>query len=261
MGGNLDSMLLQHLKYSPHADLLIRSAPLTGKTQAVNAAQRWATSHPQINMVIISAHQTPFARMYNQLMRTANRVQNRHTVFVIDDIHFLDANQLGYLDLASKNSPHISVIGLGLPIEPLGDAPRSCVLFDLINEYRSSSGLSTQQRLPVLDQVALRHTHFMARQLEMTHRGEHGLGPTDRVLQVLPEAQHVRECVARGLGAPCTILEQWLGSRNHYNNIRVAEANACGLAQIWRWTVSSENGSPQVIAHVFVTYIACSTGE
>ncbi|MCA5974435.1 MULTISPECIES: CAP domain-containing protein [Pseudomonas] len=261
MDGNLSSMLVRHLECTPKADLLIRSSPLTGKTEAVDAARNWATSNPQIDVVSLSAHHKSFALIHSQIRRTAERVKKRHTIFVIDDVHLLNASQLGRISLISKKAFHVSIIGLGLPIEPLTDISRSCILFDLINEYRSSCGLMTQQRLPSLDQLALRHTHYMARQLEMTHCGEHGLTPVDRVLQVLPEAKHVRECIARGLGAPCEILERWLGSLNHYNNIRVAETNACGLAQVWRWTVSFESGSPKVTAHVFVTYITCSIGE
>ncbi|MDD0969005.1 MULTISPECIES: CAP domain-containing protein [Pseudomonas] len=261
MDSSLDSMLIRHLEHNLRANLLIRSAPMTGKTQAIHAARQWASLHPHFDLVCFAAHHTPFAKMHKQLLHTAEYVQNRHTVFVIDDIHLLDTYQLECMAMAAKKSSQVSVIGLGLPVEPLADACRSSALFDLINEYRAASGLSTQQRIPALDQEALRHTLYMAHQLEMTHRGEHGSSPAERVLRVLPEAKHIRECVARGLAAPHEILEQWLGSRNHYNNIRVTETNACGLAQVWRWTVSRESGSPQMIAHVFVTYITCSTGE
>ncbi len=89
----------------------------------------------------------------------------------------------------------------------------------LVNEERSSAGLSSLQLSRKLSAAAQAHAEDMALKGFMGHTGSDGSSPADRVTAAGYDYVYVGENVGEGYTTPQTMMQGWMGSTGHKANI------------------------------------------
>lgn len=89
----------------------------------------------------------------------------------------------------------------------------------LVNEARNAHGLWSLNADPQLEQAAQSHTDDMANRNYFDHTTPEGQTPDQRVSATGYEWGAVAENLALGAQTPFAVMEQWLGSQAHCQNI------------------------------------------
>lgn len=98
-----------------------------------------------------------------------------------------------------------------------------------VNQARRDAELAPLAPDPKLDQVAQAHAEDMLARGFYDHRNPDGDGPRDRVTAAGWPARMVSENIARGLFQATEVVERWLDSSGHRQNILRRSASRHGL--------------------------------
>lgn len=138
---------------------------------------------------------------------------------------------------------YLAALG-GLTGPPLASAadPVITELVTLHNQERSQAGLSPLTSNAKLMAAAQRQARYMAEHEETTHQGPRGTTPKQRVVQQDYRALRVAENVASGHQTPQAVLQSWLRSPPHRQNIlgqfaEIGAARASSAAGRVYWCV------------------------
>ncbi len=114
------------------------------------------------------------------------------------------------------------------PLEDLGRVRR--VALAAVNEAREAAGRRPVEADPVLDAVAQAHAEDMLRRSYYDHRSPEGDGAARRARAAGYSARGpVAENIAKGLFTPEEVVERWLASSGHRENILLRRARKTGL--------------------------------
>ena len=100
----------------------------------------------------------------------------------------------------------------------------------ILNEYRIAAGLPTLTEDPALVEAARTHSLDQAAMQTMTHTGSDGSNAGDRVAMAGFPASIWGENVAAGYGSTSAVMDGWMGSRGHRENILEGSFTAVGVA-------------------------------
>lgn len=95
-------------------------------------------------------------------------------------------------------------------------SPRIAQLMDLHNNERNQHNVPILQQDAGLMQAAQQHADWMANNGKMSHRGENGSSPGDRIG---PGYNTWGENVAMGQKTPAEVTRDWMNSSGHRRNI------------------------------------------
>lgn len=120
----------------------------------------------------------------------------------------------------------------GLSGDPSGLARLEDALHDAVNGWREARHLVALERLPELDAVARRHSADMATRGFFSHETPEGTNPVDRI-----QAGGVDgfSLAAENVGMTTRadpngeVLQGWLHSKDHYENLSAPAFNATGI--------------------------------
>jgi uncharacterized protein YkwD len=120
--------------------------------------------------------------------------------------------------------------------------PLIATLIALHNQERSRAGLPALTMDIRLMQAAQLQAQYMARHKKATHQGQNGTTPAQRVQQQAYHALRVAENVAEGQQTAEAVLQAWLHSPPHRQNIlgpfsEIGAARAIGAAGVPYWCV------------------------
>lgn len=111
-------------------------------------------------------------------------------------------------------------------------------LVDLHNEARRDEKLRTLQVSRKLQEAAQKHAEDMAERAEMTHKGEDGSTPAERIKAEGYRYRRVGENIAYGQFSNKGVMEGWLDSPPHKKNILGS------FSQIGVGHAKSKDGTP-----------------
>ena len=100
-----------------------------------------------------------------------------------------------------------------------------------INAERSAQGRSALVWDGKLEQAAQTHAQDMARKGYFSHTAPNGSTMSDRIKQAGYRACFAAENIAKGQRDLAQVMQSWMGSRGHRNNILNRKARAVGLAK------------------------------
>lgn len=106
------------------------------------------------------------------------------------------------------------------------------------NEERGEEKLKTLQVSPKLQEAAQKHAESMAERGEMTHKGEDGSTPAERLKTEGYRYRRVGENIAYGQSSIEDVMEGWLDSPPHKKNILGS------FSQIGVGYAKSKDGTP-----------------
>lgn len=113
--------------------------------------------------------------------------------------------------------------------EPLtGDAALEAAVIDLVNAERRRRGCGEVHLDERLRTAARGHSADMARHGELSHEGSDGSSPWDRAERAGYDAA-MSENVAMGYATPEAVMDAWMKSQGHRDNILNCEAKAVGV--------------------------------
>lgn len=113
---------------------------------------------------------------------------------------------------------------------PLDIAPVELELIDLINQERLRNGLPELRIDARLMAAAANHSVDMAGNGTVAHRGSDGSEPDERVIREGYRWRYVAENIGCGQQEPQEILNSWLRSPGHRENLLSADASDIGVA-------------------------------
>ncbi|RNL86135.1 CAP domain-containing protein [Halostreptopolyspora alba] len=116
-----------------------------------------------------------------------------------------------------------------------GDTTADAVV-ELVNEERANAGCAPVRPNDALTRAAEKHSEDMAARGYMAHESPDGTTPADRAAR---EGYHAwsGENVAAGYDSPEDVMEGWMNSRGHRENILNCENTAIGVGEHRnRWT-------------------------
>jgi uncharacterized protein YkwD len=119
-----------------------------------------------------------------------------------------------------------------------GDAALEAAVIDLVNTQRRRARCPEVHLDERLRTAARGHSVDMARRNEMSHEGSDGSSPWDRAERAGYDAA-LSENVAMGYATAQAVMDGWMNSRGHRDNILNCEAKAIGVG-----LARSGNGTP-----------------
>ncbi|KAI8058409.1 hypothetical protein BDF22DRAFT_739816 [Syncephalis plumigaleata] len=122
----------------------------------------------------------------------------------------------------------------------------------LVNEERTTYGLSPVSVNRILSQAAQKHTVDQAQRHEMTHTGSDGSRPSQRVRQVGYDYRAVGECVAFGYETEAEVMRAWMNSPPHraiildrtYRELGIGYARSADSVPYWTIDFGMNENSP-----------------
>lgn len=126
---------------------------------------------------------------------------------------------LGVLSFASCTTSNLNEEADDLEIElvsPLETKAIELEILDLINEHRLSMGLSTLDDMDIVKSVAYSHTDYMVETGEVSHAN---FFKRSEYLKENAGAKEVSENVAYGYTSAESVVNAWLKSEAHKNNL------------------------------------------
>ncbi|KAJ1927341.1 hypothetical protein IWQ60_003011 [Tieghemiomyces parasiticus] len=117
-----------------------------------------------------------------------------------------------------------------------GDQVDTAIVLDLVNQQRSSVGAAPLVYDSTLEQLALKHCQYMREAQIMTHDDPQGsLG--DRLSGIGVNWSSYGENVADGYPDEETVMQAWIESPGHYENIVNRRVDRMGVARVGEyWT-------------------------
>lgn len=116
------------------------------------------------------------------------------------------------------------------PVEPLPEGLE--LLLKLHNDERLKRGLPGLQSHPILSRAAQKHTEWMARENRLSHRGQGGSQPWDRVSEEGYQYSSVGENIAYGYTSPESVFRGWMNSKGHKANILARGYSQIGFGYV-----------------------------
>jgi uncharacterized protein YkwD len=104
-----------------------------------------------------------------------------------------------------------------------------CRVFLLVNEERARAGLTPYEYDPALALSAQRHAIDMADQGYFSHTSLDGRSFSDRTEAAGYEGFPSGENIARGQTSPEQVMDSWMSSEGHRNNILSSSSNEIGV--------------------------------
>lgn len=112
-------------------------------------------------------------------------------------------------------------------------------VFALVNEARATAGCPALAVDPHLDQAALLHSTDMSARDYMDHVTPEGQDPSDRARAVGYTGQGVGENIAQGYPDADAVMDGWMNSDGHRENIENCAYRTIGIGVApdgWYWT-------------------------
>jgi len=119
------------------------------------------------------------------------------------------------IDLSAKND--ISLNYTPIEIE----------IINLINEYRTSKGLSKLNTLNIVSNEAITHTYYMIETGDVSHAN---FGVRYQHLVTYANAKSAAENIAYGYGTAQAVVNAWINSDGHRQNIENASYTDFGIS-------------------------------
>jgi uncharacterized protein YkwD len=110
----------------------------------------------------------------------------------------------------------------------------------LINIERTEAGLDTLKVDSQLSQAAQIHSRSMARNDFFSHSGIDGSSPFDRIEDTGYDYSTAAENIAAGYQTPEAVVQAWMGSRGHRENILNDDLTEIGVGHQY---LSNDTGS------------------
>lgn len=114
---------------------------------------------------------------------------------------------------------------------PLPDAVQRIV--ELTNQNRAEAGCPPLSLDPRLTQAAEQHSQQMAQEDFFAHVSPGGSSPADRVRAAGYDYRLVGENIAAGYASPDAVVESWMGSEEHRENILNCEFKEIGVSHVY----------------------------
>lgn len=99
------------------------------------------------------------------------------------------------------------------------------------NAIRKANGLSHLRPSKRLADAAARHACDMAQRNEMTHKGSHTKGPSQRVRAAGYSTRVVAENIGKGFPKADGVLRAWVDSSGHLENILLPQVRDFGIGK------------------------------
>jgi uncharacterized protein YkwD len=123
------------------------------------------------------------------------------------------------------------VAAFALPATP-AYADESDDVVAMVNEERESAGCSPVTVDARLTKAAQGHSQDQADRGEMTHTGSDGSTPGQRATRAGYRWSRIGENVAMGTRSPQRVMELWMNSPSHRDNILNCAFRHIGVAQV-----------------------------
>jgi hypothetical protein len=111
------------------------------------------------------------------------------------------------------------------PDGPLGHAGFAI----LLNDERAAGGVAVVREHPLLNQAAQLHAEDMVAHDYLSHTDRDGGRARDRVAAVGYDWDFIAENIAQGFGSNAAVMEAWMASPGHAENIMDPRAEDFGL--------------------------------
>jgi uncharacterized protein YkwD len=122
------------------------------------------------------------------------------------------------------------------PAAPAGDSREEQVL-SLVNQERAAAGCGALRVNDALTTAARSHSRDQAETNTMSHTGSDGSSPSERARRAGYNGSGVGENVAFGYATPAAVMEGWMNSPGHRQNIL-----NCGYRVIGIGVAAADNG-------------------
>lgn len=106
-------------------------------------------------------------------------------------------------------------------------------IVELTNQNRAEAGCPPVSLDPRLTQAAEQHSRRMAQDDFFAHVGPDGSSPADRVLAAGYDFVLVGENIAAGYASPEAVVESWMESEEHRENILNCEFEEIGVGHVY----------------------------
>lgn len=116
------------------------------------------------------------------------------------------------------------------PTEPL---PASIIndLFVAHNKERVKAGVNILTLNNHLIAAAEKHAQWMSDNELLSHRGAYGSNSADRIYKEGYQARTTGENIAKGYDSTIAVMQGWMSSQGHRNNILSSDFKQCGFAK------------------------------
>ena len=122
--------------------------------------------------------------------------------------------------------------------------PRVLRMLALLNAERKKNGLSTVVLEPRLMAAALRESRDMAKHGHVSHTGSDGSHMEDRIADVQYYYTKIAENIAAGKPTAKATFQQWVTSKNHYEQMMITGATQVGIA--YAYNPNPPRGRPRL---------------
>lgn len=129
---------------------------------------------------------------------------------------------------SGPGSPDAAAGTATLTCEP-GTASEPCEVFLLVNRERADAGLSPVTWSPALADAAQRHAEDMAALNYFDHQSKDGRDFATRARQAGYDGSPTGENIAKGQRNPTQVMQSWMNSTGHRNNILAARSTELGV--------------------------------
>lgn len=157
---------------------------------------------------------------------------------------FAPADRLRYLYGLNVRLLAVLLVGCGADGEPGGDVGGTspgassdvcvddefqCAVYELVNSERTSAGESAFRYNPDLATAAHEHARDMSEQDYFSHASLDGRSFSDRVAETPYGGFATGENIALGQRSPDAVMNSWMNSEGHRNNILSSRSNEMGV--------------------------------
>jgi uncharacterized protein YkwD len=111
-------------------------------------------------------------------------------------------------------------------------ADPAALLLAEINIVRAKERLAPLRREERLDRVALAHTRAMVAGDFFDHRGKDGKRVGERLTNAGYRFSFAGENLSAGIEDPASVVRQWMGSRDHRENLLEHAATEAGIGYV-----------------------------
>ncbi|MCC5974422.1 MAG: CAP domain-containing protein [Rubellimicrobium sp.] len=120
-----------------------------------------------------------------------------------------------------------------VPPVPPGDPFLAYSSFEVrVNDVRAENGVAAVQENAVLNAVATAHAQDLVTYNYLSHIGRDGSDPMDRAIAGGYDAVYMSEVLARGLGNEADVIDGWMGSPKHRENLISPLPEDFGLGRV-----------------------------
>jgi uncharacterized protein YkwD len=136
-------------------------------------------------------------------------------------------------DVLSESEVQISRPGHDILANPPDDSFVTDVSFTmLLNDERAEGGVRELAQNEILTSVAQGHANDMVTNNYLSHTGRDGSSPGDRADAAGYDWNFIAENIARGFNTEPGVMQGWMGSEGHRENILDPRAEDFGIARV-----------------------------